>query len=120
MAAFPDARSALTAALQMQRAIRSLESDSGTDSARLLKVGVHVGACYAVTLNDRLDYFGTAVNLAARAQHAALGGEVVVTSAVMAECRAQPVAAGVSAVPFEVQLKGFAEPAQLFRIRIDD
>ena len=31
-----------------------------------LKAGLHVGPCIAVTLNDRLDYFGTTVNLAAR------------------------------------------------------
>ena len=31
-----------------------------------LKAGLHTGPCIAVTLNDRLDYFGSTVNLAAR------------------------------------------------------
>lgn len=31
-----------------------------------LKAGIHYGACIAVTLNERLDYFGSAVNIAAR------------------------------------------------------
>ena len=34
--------------------------------AILVKIGLHSGACIAVTLNDRLDYFGSTVNLAAR------------------------------------------------------
>jgi class 3 adenylate cyclase len=32
----------------------------------ILKIGVHKGAAIAVTLNDRLDYFGQTVNIAAR------------------------------------------------------
>ena len=45
----------------------------------ILKVGVHAGACLAVTLNDRLDYFGQTVNIAARVQGVAGANEIVVT-----------------------------------------
>jgi class 3 adenylate cyclase len=116
MAAFPDGRSALRAALAMQRAVRGLDTAGLADPARLIKVGVHVGPCFAVTLNDRLDYFGTAVNLAARAQHEARGGEVVATQAAYAEGRAELESAGVSATPFEVQLRGFGAPMRLVRL----
>ena len=34
----------------------------------VLKIGMHEGPCLAVTLNDRLDYFGQTVNIAARVQ----------------------------------------------------
>ena len=34
----------------------------------LIKIGIHEGPCLAVTLNDRLDYFGQTVNIAARVQ----------------------------------------------------
>jgi class 3 adenylate cyclase len=116
MAAFPDGRSALRAALAMQRAVRGLDTAGLADPARLIKVGVHVGPCFAVTLNDRLDYFGTAVNLAARAQHEARGGEVVATEAAYAEGRAELESAGVPAAPFEVQLRGFSAPMRLVRL----
>ena len=116
MAAFPDGRSALRAGLGIQQAIRTLNTEEGIDAARLVKVGVHVGACYAVTLNDRLDYFGTAVNLAARAQHEARGGEVVASGAVLEEAQADLAANGLQAEPFEVELKGFSAPVRLFRI----
>jgi class 3 adenylate cyclase len=115
MAAFPDGRAALAAALAVQRAIRTLDTRGLVDTGRLLKVGVHAGACYAVTLNDRLDYFGTAVNLASRAQHEARGGDVVVTAAVWEEARAA-LGTGLVAEPFEVRLRGLAAPVRLYRV----
>ncbi len=33
-----------------------------------LKIGIHIGAAILVNLNDRLDYFGSTVNKAARIQ----------------------------------------------------
>jgi class 3 adenylate cyclase len=118
MAAFPDGRSALRAGLQIQRVIRSLSTEGVDDPSRLVKVGVNAGACFAVTLNDRLDYFGTAVNLAARAQHEARGGEVVSTAAALEEGRAELEQAGLRAAPFEVKLRGFSAPVRLYRIDV--
>jgi class 3 adenylate cyclase len=100
----------------MQRAIRALDTGGVVDAARLIKVGVHVGACYAVTLNDRLDYFGTAVNLAARAQNEAHGGEIVATEPAIDDGRPELESAGVCPQAFEVALKGFSAPVRLFRI----
>ena len=45
----------------------------------VLKVGIHRGAAISVTLNDRIDYFGQTVNLAARVQGSADGGELMLT-----------------------------------------
>jgi class 3 adenylate cyclase len=58
MAAFGDPADAVKAALAMQARF------AGEDL--VLKIGVHVGPSVMVTLNDRLDYFGSAVNMAAR------------------------------------------------------
>ena len=38
------------------------------DEDLLLKIGIHEGPCLAVILNDRQDYFGQTVNIAARVQ----------------------------------------------------
>ena len=116
MAAFPDGRSALAAALKLQRAMLKLDTAGIADPAHLLKVGIHAGPCYAVTLNGRLDYFGAAVNLAARAQNEAQGGEVVLTEAVLEESQTVLKQAAVVASPFQVELKGFSEPVRLYRI----
>ena len=119
MAAFPDAESALTAALGMQRHIVEIDSRGVVHPSSWLKVGVHVGPCFAVTQNDALDYFGTAVNIAARAQHEASGGEVVVTEDAF---RDAPAVAGAESEVrqewFTVQLKGITEPVRLVRLAL--
>lgn len=87
----------------------------------MLKAGVHVGPCIAVTLNGRLDYFGTNVNLAARLEGLSSGGDVVVSEAVMGDPEvkrwlAECGAAG-SPLAFEAALKGFDEgPVRLWRV----
>jgi class 3 adenylate cyclase len=62
MATFPTPDQALAAALRMRQSVRDLKKDL------LIKIGIHEGPCLAVTLNDRLDYFGQTVNIAARVQ----------------------------------------------------
>jgi class 3 adenylate cyclase len=47
------------------------------------KVGVHRGRAIAVTLNDRIDYFGQGVNIAARVQGLADVNEVCISATVM-------------------------------------
>ena len=48
-------------------------------SSAIIKLGLHVGRCISVTLNSRLDYYGTAANLAARLQAIAEPGQAVVS-----------------------------------------
>ena len=49
------------------------------DRALILKIGIHRGAAIAVTLNERLDYFGQTVNIAARVQQLADADEIFVS-----------------------------------------
>ena len=63
MATFPTPDRALAAALRMRESVRDIR-----DGDLLIKIGIHEGPCLAVTLNDRLDYFGQTVNIAARVQ----------------------------------------------------
>ena len=62
MATFPTPDRAMAAALKMREALKNLKGDL------LLKIGIHEGPCLAVSLNDRQDYFGRTVNIAARVQ----------------------------------------------------
>ena len=76
----------------------------------LLKAGLHYGPCIAVTFNDRLDYFGSTVNIAARLEPLSSGGDVVVSAAVradpeVAELLAQPDS-GLCAEQLQATLKG--------------
>jgi class 3 adenylate cyclase len=66
MAAFERPQDAVRAAIEM---IEELSRFNETSSRPLgLKIGVHRGRAIAVRLNDRIDYFGQDVNIAARVQ----------------------------------------------------
>ena len=77
MATFADPADAMSAALKMQDDIAHLG-----EGELSLKIGMHTGPCIAVELNDRLDYFGRTVNLAARVQGVAEAGEIACTATV--------------------------------------
>jgi len=84
-----------------------------------LKAGIHEGPCIAVTLNDRLDYFGSTVNMAARLESLSTGDDVVISHAIYddAEVRELIRAENLQATPFEMMLKGFDEERfELWRI----
>lgn len=84
-----------------------------------LKAGIHTGPCIAVTLNDRLDYFGTTVNLAARLEGLSTGEDVIISRALYddPEVRRLVHSEGLTATPFEIELKGFErERFELLRV----
>ncbi len=86
-----------------------------------LKLGLHRGSAILVTLNDRLDYFGSSVNKAARIQGLARSGEL----AFSAEVYDDPVfrrildeirVSGVTRQ--EVNLKGLEGNHTIYRVRL--
>ncbi|MDQ1637464.1 MAG: hypothetical protein QOF62_803 [Pyrinomonadaceae bacterium] len=84
-----------------------------------LKAGIHEGPCIAVTLNERLDYFGSTVNMAARLEALSTGDDVVISHAIYddAEVRELIRAENLQAAPFEIMLKGFDEERfELWRV----
>ena len=83
----------------------------------MLKLGVHVGPSVVVTLNDRLDYFGSTVNMAARLQGQSDGGDIVLSRAVADDPAVQPLCWLRCATAKEsVPLKGFADPIRFVRL----
>ena len=92
MATFSTPDRAVAAALRMREAMRDLNNGrNGQDL--LLKIGIHEGPCLAVVLNDRQDYFGQTVNIAARVQGLADSRSILATRSVVAYPQAsKPVA----------------------------
>jgi len=82
MGAFTNQASALEAALESQRALIDYYRDKPENEKIEVKIGVHTGTTIIVTLNDRLDYFGSTVNMAARIQSMAKPNEVIVSETV--------------------------------------
>jgi class 3 adenylate cyclase len=115
MAAFAEPTAALAAALAVQRGVAEFNRASEAGPI-VIKLGLHAGPCIAVTLNDRLDYFGTTVNLAARLQGKSLGGDIVLSGEILADPPVRALLAGVAVTAETAQVKGFAEPVAFWRV----
>ena len=113
MAAFSDPAQAVRAALAMQAEIGS--SERGVPDL-VLKVGVHAGPSVVVTLNDRLDYFGSTVNMAARLQGQSIGGDIVLSTSVADDPEVREILAAVPQRRETVALKGFTDPVGFIRL----
>jgi len=115
MAAFGEPDRALAAAAGMSRAVGRINADG---EALVLKIGLHAGSCIAIQTNHQIDYFGRAVNIAARVQSVAAGGEIVVTDTIW-DLPAIPGLAmdyGLRARPDTVQLRGIADNVPVHRL----
>jgi class 3 adenylate cyclase len=115
MASFADPLDAVAAALAVQGQIAEFNRHR-EGQAITIKLGVHSGPCIAVTLNDRLDYFGSTVNLAARLQSESVGGDVVLSAEVLADPRVRDLLEGQVPIEQSAALKGFAGPVAFFRL----
>lgn len=117
MATFPTPDRALAAALRMREAMRKLNAESGREDL-LLKIGMHEGPCLAVTLNDRLDYFGQTVNIAARVQGLAVSHSIFATEPVVENALAAHLLGehGLTPVPQQHSLRGIANEITVYEI----
>ena len=82
MATFIRPEHALAAGLRMRAAMEALNAERGTEDL-VVKIGIHEGPCLAVMLNERQDYFGQTVNIAARVQSLSTSQEIHITGPVI-------------------------------------
>ena len=80
MAVFVHPAAALRAMKGAQGALSSAEK---ARSPFALKCSIHQGPCLAINQNDRLDYFGTTVNVGARLCALSTGADIVVSGPVL-------------------------------------
>jgi class 3 adenylate cyclase len=130
MATFPTPDRAVAAALRMREAMRNLGNgqnrQNGADGGGnghahenlLLKIGIHEGPCLAVVLNDRQDYFGQTVNIAARVQALADSRTILATSAVVSHPQASTLLkkSGLEPQPQSRALRGIADEVAVYEI----
>jgi class 3 adenylate cyclase len=87
-----------------------------------LKVGLHKGPCIVVNLNDRLDYFGSTVNIAARLPGFSQGGELILSDEIHNDPEIHEfltqAAKPDSVSCFTGDLKGFDEPFTMWRVKV--
>lgn len=117
MAAFAAPAQAVAAALDIQARIAAFNRESAPDRPPLaIKLGIHAGPTIAVTLNDRLDYFGSTVNMAARLQGESRAGEIVLSPEIAQDSAIRPLLAGRDLRPDQAALKGYDQSVTFFRL----
>jgi class 3 adenylate cyclase len=115
MAAFSDPADAVAAALDVQDEVASFNARAG-EEAITIKLGLHGGPCIAVTMNDRLDYFGSIVNTAARLQGQSRGGDIVLSESLAGDAAVAALLAGRVMEREMAPLKGVAQPVAFRRL----
>jgi class 3 adenylate cyclase len=119
MAAFTDPNDCVEAAVEALarfeqfRAAHKYGNDTG------LKLGAFAGACYVVTANGQLDYFGQTVNVASRVQHLADSGELVLEASALDALRPEIRALVDAGERFEARVKGVEGPLGLVRVTLN-
>jgi class 3 adenylate cyclase len=117
MATFPSPDQGLGAALGMRDAMVRFNRETRHDDLQV-KIGLHAGPCLAVMLNERLDYFGQTVNIAARVQGLAGAQAVLATEAVVgyAGVRALLDQRGLATAPQRAHLKGITDDWTVYEV----
>ena len=85
MAIFMVSTDAVNAVCEMHKAFETFNLNEESRDDIIIKVGAHRGPCIAVTSNDKLDYFGRTVNIAARVQGLSGGNDIMLSKALYQE-----------------------------------
>src|SRR5882757_4190743 len=118
MATFIRPEHALAAALRMRSAMATLNTQRGTEDL-IVKIGIHEGPCLAVMLNERQDYFGQTVNIAARVQSLSTSQEIHITGPVIDSPAVATILEREAIKPIqkEAALRGIADKVVVYEIR---
>ncbi|MCB1177817.1 MAG: adenylate/guanylate cyclase domain-containing protein, partial [Leptospiraceae bacterium] len=117
MAIFLNPLNAIEYAINIQSSIDDL-NEKLEEKFVSLKVGIHYGPALAVTMNEKLDYFGTTVNLAARTEGQCKGDDIVITKTLynypgVVEMLMEKK---VKLEEFQTEIKGFDRSYSMVRI----
>src|SRR3954469_7145012 len=117
MATFIRPEHALAAGLRMRAAMKALNADRGKEDL-IIKVGIHEGPCLAVMLNERQDYFGQTVNIAARVQGLSVSHAMHVTHPVIESPAVADILHKASIAPIqkEAALRGISDKIVVYEI----
>ncbi|QOZ22449.1 adenylate/guanylate cyclase domain-containing protein [Bradyrhizobium sp. CCBAU 51753] len=117
MATFVRPEHALAAGLRMRAAMKTLNDERGKEDL-VVKIGIHEGPCLAVMLNERQDYFGQTVNIAARVQSLSTSQEIHLTQPVIASPEVTGILERASIKPIqkEAALRGIADKMVVYEI----
>jgi adenylate cyclase len=117
-AAFTDAGHCARAAIDALERFEAFRVKAKYGSLVGLKLGLFAGACYVVTANGSLDYFGQTVNVASRVQHLAGSGEIVMPRSAFDALGLEDRERVVEKEQLEALVKGVDSPLPLVRVAL--
>ena len=117
MATFIRPEHAIVAGLRMRAAMEALNAERGRDDL-VVKIGIHEGPCLAVMLNERQDYFGQTVNIAARVQGLSTSQAIHITGPVIGAPAVAAILDKAAITPIQKQaaLRGIADKIVVYEI----
>src|SRR6188768_3265963 len=117
MATFIRPEHAIVAGLRMRAAMAKLNAERNREDL-VVKIGIHEGPCLAVMLNERQDYFGQTVNIAARVQSLSTSQEIHITGPVIDSPAVAEILAKQAIKPIqkEAALRGIADKVVVYEI----
>jgi class 3 adenylate cyclase len=117
MATFIRPEHAIVAGLRMREAMKQLNLERGKEDL-IVKIGIHEGPCLAVMLNERQDYFGQTVNIAARVQSLSTAQEMHITAPVIESPGVASLLENKAIRPIqkEAALRGIADKMVVYEI----
>lgn len=115
MATFLNPIDAVKAAIAMLDEIETFNQGIQREDINL-KIGIHHGPSIAVTLNERLDYFGQTVNLASRVQRLADAREIYISHDVYVYPGVKELLKGFAIDPGKARLRGIQEETQFYKM----
>ncbi len=120
MAVFTHNEQAVSAALNILQAFQTHNQARPVEEHIIIKLGVHKGPCIALTMNDKLDYFGSNINRAARAQGQSRGNDLILSQAMYEDAKVQTCLQNnvVNTHLFKAELKGIEEAQTLYCVRL--
>jgi class 3 adenylate cyclase len=121
MATFSTPTEGLLASLEMLKKIEGMNIAWKKEGYEIgLKVGLNEGSALAVVNDERLDYFGQSVNIAARVQGLASSGEIWVSESIWDApgTQAEIHKAGFHSEKLSARLKGVGTPATVFKLSV--
>lgn len=119
MATFSSPLDGMFAALEMMTRIDDMNEEFKEHGHEIgLKVGLNEGPALAVINDERLDYFGQSVNIAARVQSLASAGEIWVTEPILSSPGIQEELSlrGYDSEKHEASLKGVGQKATVHKL----
>lgn len=120
-AAFNVPEDALRAGIAMQQAVAGFNAGGEHESREghvpmAIRIGIHTGSSISVTLNDRLDYYGNTVNMAARLEAQSEAGTIAMSQAFADDVGVKPLLERFEVRERAARIKGFDEEVRIFQI----